>query len=56
MNGDDATMTNKEAAHILRIILNNNLPTRGSSKSLLYWTYVTAMLRAINVLEETPDK
>ena len=56
MNGDDMLMTNKEAAYILRVILNNNLPPRGSNKSLHYWMYVTAMLRAINVLEETPDK
>ena len=52
-------MTKKEAANILRIILNNNRPAaraRGGGKSLFYTTCMMAVLKAINVLEATPDK
>ena len=49
-------MTNKEAANILRLILNNaNLP-RGSGKTITFLRYRLALSKAIDLLEKTPDE
>lgn len=49
-------MTNKEAASILKNVLDNlNIAARGNGKPTLTLMYIEAYLKAIDILERTPD-
>lgn len=50
-------MTNKEAAERLRNMMKYLLPAvRGSGKSMMVYHSIEAYLKAIDLLEKTPDK
>lgn len=48
-------MSNKEAANLLSLILNNVIYPRGYGKTMLLFRYRLALAKAIEVLEKTPD-
>lgn len=58
MDLNNLEMSNKEAAAILKHILNSRfcVPSRGSGKSLMQLRIIQAFCKAIDVLENTPDK
>lgn len=49
-------MSNKEAANLLRIILNNAKLPRGSGKTITFLRYRLALSKAIDLLEKTPNE
>lgn len=57
MDWDDiANMTNKQAALVLRNHLKSIPAMRGNGKTMLLAAYFHAMMKAIWVLETTPDE
>lgn len=50
-----ATMTNKEAAEVLKNTTLLVMAGRGSGKTKMQLTYHTAIMKAIKCLEENPD-
>lgn len=49
-------MTNKEAASILEIMANNVIIPRGCGKTSVIYQNLEALVKAIEVLNNTPDK
>ena len=49
-------MTNKEAASILEIMANNVIIPRGCGKTGVVYRNLEALLKAVEVLNNTPDK
>lgn len=49
-------MTNKEAANILRNMVNGWLYPRGNDKTTIILYRLAAMMKAIELLEDTPDE
>lgn len=48
-------MTNREAADILKLMLNHVVFPRGCGKTLMLMKYQEAILKAISVLEENKE-
>lgn len=48
-------MSNKEAADIIQNMLNNAQWPRGNGKSMMLFRRAAALLKAIEVLRQTPD-
>lgn len=57
MDLNNLEMTNKEAANILKLILNTRICVlaRGNGKSLMNLRIIQAFAKAIDILEKTPD-
>ena len=53
---DELEMSNKEAAKLLRLILNNVKLPRRSGKTITFLLYRLALSKAIDLLEKTPDE
>lgn len=53
---DIENMTNKQAAAVLRNYLKSMPIARCNGKSMLFATYLHAMIKAIHALEITPDE
>lgn len=48
-------MTNQQAANVLKIFCNQIHTGRGSTKSGLEFNIIESLVKAINLLEQTPD-